>query len=255
MKFILHIIETFLVLLGIATVLVIISLGIPDWSPFQPTLGTTVIPIAMMVSAWIMLLVAYAAFRTIKVGSDREIRDRKERLLNEIINWAEDIHNNLFSKRVDTMFPRYEERTAGKGYKDLPSQDVLNMDSLDQDVLEVGAIGRLIRDGNFMEVTAGGIDDELVSLIHAAIEQMNLRRQLIPEGARFRKNIPPSAEELQKDIEKWASLTKLIEDKAASLNGISEEDQIHVKMGRNAGELKESADEIVKKAIELKLST
>ena len=94
----------------------------------------------------------------------------------------------------------------------------------------------------------------MVGLIHVAIGQLNHRRQLIPEGARFRENIPPSVEEIREGIKNWDNLNKLIADKAASLNGISEEDQIHVKMGRNAGEVKESTDAIVKKAIELKLS-
>ncbi len=200
------------------------------------------------------LFLALAMIYTLKTSRDKENNDRKERLLNEIINWVKNIHNDLFSKPSEEMFPRWEERIAGKGYKDLPAQDVLNMDSLELDVSAVSVIGRLTRDGNYMEVIAGGIDGELVSLMHVAIEQMNHRLQLISEGSKFRKRTAPSADEMLEYTKNWDSLNKLIKDKEASLNGINEENQNLVKLARNAGEIKDSADEIVKKAIRLKLS-
>ncbi len=44
-----------------------------------------------MVAALTTLLVAYAAFRTIRSNREKEERDKKERLLNEIVEWAIDI--------------------------------------------------------------------------------------------------------------------------------------------------------------------
>jgi len=92
MTVILRIIEVVLGLLALATISVVVFLRRPDWSPFQEqTFGSNVIPVAMMVAAWTTLLVAYAAFRTIRSNREKEERDRKERLLNEIIEWATSI--------------------------------------------------------------------------------------------------------------------------------------------------------------------
>ncbi len=92
MTVILRIIEVVLGLLALATISVVVFLRRPDWSPFQEqTFGSNVIPVAMMVAAWTTLLVAYAAFRTIRSNREKEERDRKERRLNEIIEWATDV--------------------------------------------------------------------------------------------------------------------------------------------------------------------
>ncbi|GAI75213.1 unnamed protein product, partial [marine sediment metagenome] len=168
-------------------------------------------------------------------------------------DWATDISNNLFGRELP-MFSRFEERMAGKGYRDLSLIDVLNMDSVERDVSSVGDINTLTRKGNFMEAIASGIDSDLLSLIQVTIEQMKQRIQLILESSKFRERSIPDPEKMLEHITKWRSLRKLVEDKSAPLNGISEEDQIHVKMARNAGQIKESADNIVLKSIKLQLS-
>ncbi|GAG50032.1 unnamed protein product, partial [marine sediment metagenome] len=92
MKFILRTIEILLVILAVTTFLVVVFLYKPNWSPFQePTFGNNVIPVATLVAAWTTLFVAYAAFRTIRSNREKEERDRKHQLLNEIIEWAVDI--------------------------------------------------------------------------------------------------------------------------------------------------------------------
>jgi len=91
MKKTLRLVESLLVLLGLATVFVFIALYKPGWFPFQPSFGSNVIPIATMVAAWTTLVLAYAAFRTIENSNEQERRRRKEGLLNEIAKWSADV--------------------------------------------------------------------------------------------------------------------------------------------------------------------
>jgi hypothetical protein len=95
MKIILRIIEILLGLLAISTILVIIFLFQPDWSPFQPTFGVNLIPVASVVAAWTTLLVAYAAFKTINNSNKLESQRRKDAQVAEIIKWAEDIGTRI----------------------------------------------------------------------------------------------------------------------------------------------------------------
>ena len=99
MKITLRLIKILLILLGSAAVFIPLTLYRPDLFPFQPSFGSNVVPVAMMVTAWTTLFLAYAAFRTIENSNEQEKRrreedllketwERKERLLNEIIEWT-----------------------------------------------------------------------------------------------------------------------------------------------------------------------
>lgn len=102
MKITLRLIKILLILLGSAAVFIPIVLYRPDLFPFQPSFGNNVVPVAMMVTAWTTLYLAYTAFRTIENSNEqekhrreedllKETRERKERWLNEIIEWATQI--------------------------------------------------------------------------------------------------------------------------------------------------------------------
>jgi hypothetical protein len=109
MRIILRIIEILLALLAITTVSTVIFLYRPDWSPFQePTFGTNVIPVATMTTAWTTLLVAYAAFRTIRSNREKEERDKKLRILNEITEWATEIHTASLKMDLPKIEPSLE---------------------------------------------------------------------------------------------------------------------------------------------------
>ncbi len=110
MTIILRIIEVVLGLLALATISIVVFLRRPDWSPFQEqTFGSNVIPVATMVAAWTTLLVAYAAFRTIRSNREKEERDGKERLLNEIRDW-------IFNIKDITLEPITEANMAFRQY-------------------------------------------------------------------------------------------------------------------------------------------
>ena len=120
MKYTLRIVEVLLVLLGLATISVFLFLLKPNWSPFQEqTFGSNVIPVATMVAAWTTLLVAYAAFRTIRSNREKESRDRKERLLNEIIEWAEDVASSFEPAEIPDLS---DDKNATKSWPFLTNQ-------------------------------------------------------------------------------------------------------------------------------------
>lgn len=103
MSIILRIIFGLLILLGIATILVFVFLLWPDLSPFQEqTFSANVIPVATMFAAWTTLLIAFVAIKAIENSNKLELQRRaddlakekranKERLLDTIIAWAEEV--------------------------------------------------------------------------------------------------------------------------------------------------------------------
>ncbi len=80
----------------------------------------------MAVTAWVTLWVVLAVFRTIKQRDDQEKRDRRERLLNEIIEWAINVGTYMLSRNL----PPFEKHYAKDGtyygeYLDESTQDIV----------------------------------------------------------------------------------------------------------------------------------
>ncbi len=66
----------------------------------------------MAVSAWVTLLVVFAAFQTIKQRDDQVNLDRKELILNEIIKWAIPICEYMLSRHLPP-FEKHCPTSAG----------------------------------------------------------------------------------------------------------------------------------------------
>ncbi len=113
MNEIIRLIEVLLIVLIVFIIAVIVFICQPGISPFQePTFKDNLIPIGTLVAAWTTLLVAYAAFKTIKSTKKDIITERELDLINDIINWAKSVilsFNVISNKTGFEILQRYQE--------------------------------------------------------------------------------------------------------------------------------------------------
>jgi large-conductance mechanosensitive channel len=99
MNIIIWFLRALILLLAGTFIFISIALYKPDWFRFQPSFSQNVSTLAMILTALATLILAAATFQTIDNSNEqekrrreeelaKEDRDRKERLLNEIIDWA-----------------------------------------------------------------------------------------------------------------------------------------------------------------------
>jgi membrane protein implicated in regulation of membrane protease activity len=62
----------------------------------DPQLASAYVAVSTLILALITALMAYFTWLSIKSGEEREQRSKKERLLNEIIEWVEDVGRLVF---------------------------------------------------------------------------------------------------------------------------------------------------------------
>lgn len=85
------------------------------WLPLEHTdqYPSKVAALFMALTALATLGVAFAAFRTIEHRNDQEKRDRKERLLKEIIEWVSDVKLKTLQADVQTSMLGRKQRFEG----------------------------------------------------------------------------------------------------------------------------------------------
>jgi hypothetical protein len=91
MKWLPRLILAVSIFFALLTIFVAVILWDPDWSPFQPTVGTNIAIFATLCMVLATLFLAYTAAKTIESSTEQEKRRRKDALLNEIIEWAVDV--------------------------------------------------------------------------------------------------------------------------------------------------------------------
>ncbi len=89
------------VLTALATVFVIVMIFTPQVSDKSfPRLRESVTAVSTGAMVFATLLLAFVTYRIIKSDRQRENRDRKERLLNEIIEWASSVSRAAISRQT-----------------------------------------------------------------------------------------------------------------------------------------------------------
>ena len=80
-----------IVIAGLALISVIVLIFMPEWAENFPYLRDSVTALSTAAMVIVTLLLAYATLNVINSDRQREECNKKERLLNEIIEWATDI--------------------------------------------------------------------------------------------------------------------------------------------------------------------
>ena len=180
---------------------------------------------------------------------ERESRDRKERLVNEVAKWLRELEGHIL----------YKPRAIASGMEDLirriggdpkiPQKTWLQMESIDRAVGEMNAVTEGIKEAEYYQKLTSQLNKELSNLIEPIVNHLKQRKQLIVESAGYQPDY-------SLDVETSQLIKELIKDDDRPLEGLGLSDQniIIVRLGRNAGAVRKSILDAVDKAIELKAS-
>jgi len=83
----------FTLVLALAFVFVFLVLLFPGWFSFQPTFRDNVAAISSILVALGTSILALATFKIVQSNSEQESHDRRERLLDKVVDWATEINS------------------------------------------------------------------------------------------------------------------------------------------------------------------
>lgn len=211
---------------------------------------------AVKISAFATLVLAFAAFAAVDENRrnrqdsiERENRDRKERSIDEVAKWLRELEGNiLYKPRAIASGTEDLIRRIGRGPK-IPLKTWLQMEDIDHALGEMNALAEGIKEAEYYKKLTSQLNEELSSLIEVIANNLKERRQLHVEGARYQPDYSAEAKKSQ-------LINELIKNDDRPLEGLglSEEDIIIVRFGRNAGAIRKSILNAVDKAIEIKAS-
>ena len=234
-----------LYILGFAFLLLAVFLVIDKYEGF-----------AVKISAFATLIMAFAAFMSIdesrRIRQDsieRESRDRKERLVDEVAKWLRELEDNVLFKPREIVSGTEDLIRRIRRSPKIPVKDWLLMEEVDRSLGEMNALAKGIKEAEYYKKLTSQLNEELSSLIVVIANNLKERRQIHVEGVKYQPYYIAEAKKSELIIE-------LIENDDRPLEGLglSEQGIIIVRFGRNASAIRKSIIKAVDKAIELKAS-
>jgi uncharacterized membrane protein len=199
-----------------------------------------------------LIAVIIAAFsinesRRIRQDSiERESRDRKERLVNEVTNWLRELESHIFfelgtikSVAEDALLraPEISRETWGRIY------------DLDIALANINALSAGIKEAEYYQRLTSKLNEGLSDLIEVIVNDLKQRKQLVIEQSKS----PLDYGEMDKASQLMKELTEN-DDRPLEGMGLSDQAIISVRLTRNAHAIRKSILNAVDKAIELKTS-
>ena len=210
---------------------------------------------AVKISAFGVLLVAFAAFASIEESRrirqdsiEREGRDRKERLFDEVAKWLRELEGRIFP-RLSEFYSGIEDKIMTMTRLEIHPADWLQLKALNIVMDEMHDVDEGIKEAEYYRKLTLKLDEELSSLIEVVVRKLEERRQLHVEAAELGFNYGVRgkvAEFLQDLVEK--------DDKPLEGLGLSEHDILAVRFGRNAYAVSKSIVNAVDRVIEIRTS-
>ncbi len=188
------------------------------------------------ISALTTMLLAIAAFWTIWDRREQEKRDRKERLLNEIIEWA-------INCRPISTFIKYANIKNEWEYNIMTASD-----SLDK-------YRSLENRGEYISKIAGKLGEDLGNAVEKVLTNIKERHILLVKSMAVKPaveigKVKETAENLLSEVEK---LRQYLSNKNQSTwDSLSEEAKASFVLGENTGALNKSVSKVIEKAVEIK---
>jgi hypothetical protein len=180
---------------------------------------------------------------------EREKRDRKERLVDEVAKWLRELEGRMFPK-VSAMASGTEDtlRRISTSPK-IPVTTWLQMDTVDRVLGEMQALAEGIREGEYYQKLTSQLSEELSSSIGLIVNNLKQRRELHVEDARYPLD-------LKDENTASKSVKELIEndDKPLEGSGLDDKAIVAVRLGRNAHAIRKAVVNAADKVIELKTS-
>lgn len=188
--------------------------------------------IANGIIAFGTLMLALVTSLHILNSNDQEKRRRKERLLNEIIEWAFDVTAckvEPFSTKFDSISNEWS-----------------------RSIMEAGDLAERFRDlanrGEYIKKIASGLGQDLDTAVEQVTTNIKERRLLL-FGSMIIKPTPLDLDEGKKILE----IMQASEENAKALNGLSEKAKNTIALGKNAGILRQAISKIIKEVSRIKI--
>ena len=208
-----------------------------------------------VVVGWGTVMLASATFMLVRHGKDQENRDRKDRLLNEIIQWLRGIEEHIFPSAGRISKEILEDITT-KAKSGISIDTWQSLENLDRRLIQLNNLRSEVKEGSDIQKLAKRINGDLGSLIEILLDNIEQRKQLVLDSSKT-PNIIADVYTIRERVDKESELiNKLIEDVNEPLegSGLSEEGLISVRFARNAGIIRKSILNAIDKAIELKMN-
>jgi len=212
---------------------------------------------AVKISAFAALLVAFAAFAAIDENRrnrqdsiERESRDRKERLIDEVDKWLRELDGRIFPMPAGTLLSKISviEDRMRRNPK-IPFEKWLQVDDVDRRSVEVLGATEGIEEAVYYQKLTSQLNEELSSSIEVIVSNLEERLELFLA----REKYPLDYSDKDKLSELNRALTENADRPLEGL-GLSDEVAIRVRIERNAGAVRKSILNAVDKTIEIKTS-
>jgi hypothetical protein len=211
---------------------------------------------AVKISAFAALLVAFAAFASIEESRrvrqdsvERESRDRRERLVDEVAKWLRGLEGNISaaSDTLMTKISRIEDRLKGSPAIDF--EHWLKVDEMDLAVVELDNIMEAMNEVEYYQKLTLQLDGELSKLIGVIRKKIKERGNLRSEHITYIRG------HMKKAVEgKSVDESPQDDNRTLKRSSSSEEDIINKKLEKNALALWKSIQKAIEKVIEIKTS-
>jgi len=180
---------------------------------------------------------------------ERENRDRKERLVNEVTEWLRELEGRIFPKIAPIMSGTEDTLRRISSSPEIPPKTWLQLENIDRALGEMNALREGIKEAEYYQKLTLKLDKELSRLIEVTANNLKQREQLVFEEAK----LPSDYDEKEKESQ---LIKELIENDDRPLEGLNLSDQAvaTVRLARNTHTVRKSILNAVGKAIELKIS-
>jgi len=209
---------------------------------FSPDFRESIVAFAAVVAAIIAALSIDQSRRMRKDSIDRESRDRKERLINEIAEWLRELGSRIYPEHGASQSLAIE---ALKASSDISAQTWFREYIRDITYTNVNALFSCINEAEYYQKLAAKLDEKLSSLIEVVMNDLEQRLQIYTRAMNFPGVYGNEESQL---------IGELIEndDRPLESLNLSEQAISTIRLGRNANAMRKSILNAIDKAIELK---
>lgn len=237
----------------LATIFTLVVILIPNLFPEWVHIRESVITLATCGMVLATLVLAFGTFSIIMHDRERENRDRKERYLNEILRWLRGIEDSIFP------LPDIDIYKESLQDKELATKLGVTIDDIrmhrrtQTSITNLNRLRTELKNVEYFKKVAFKLNSAFSELINNILCLLEQRRKLIMETSQYPLD---TIEDIRKDIKTGFHilLGDLMKDNTKPLDGLelSEKNINNILMGRNAGDIKESTNKAIEKAVDLK---
>ena len=177
---------------------------------------------------------------------ERESRDRKERLINEVTEWLRELDNRVFPELGSIIKSKARDTLQGQ----MPPEARDQLYELEIILATADALSGGIKKAEYYQKLTSQLDEKLSSLIEVIVKYLNQRRPLIMEEIKY----PLDYGKMDKATHQLIDELIKNDDKPLGNLALSNQAIAFIRVARNAHAIRKSILNAVDRAIEIKIS-